>query len=249
MKAIIIEDEKYSALHLQTLIQENFPEIEIISLLRSVTSSIEWLSMNTEPDLIFIDIELSDGTCFEILDQIKPKSRLIFTTAYDQHAIKAFDYNSIAYLLKPITKEKLTEVIKKINSLPTANNIQIIEDIKKHLQPTNYKKRFLVKRGDKFWQIPAEEIAYFVSEEGLTVGYLFDKRNYFIEYTLDALLPQLDPSMFFRINRKVILNINAIQTVKTYFSRRLLLDITPEYEEDIIVSKERVSEFKKWLDE
>lgn len=248
MQAIIIEDEKQSAELLHQLIKQNFSHINILVKLRSVEDSIDWLNNNEHPEVIFIDIELSDGTCFEILDDTKTKAKLIFTTAYDQHALKAFEFNSIAYLLKPITESKLTEALHKIEGFyKTKTNATIINELKKLITP-DYKKRFLVKKGDKFWHIPVNDIAYFISKEGLTVAHLNDSRTFFIDYSLDELENMLAPNDFFRINRKIILQINSVKTVSTYFSRRLKLETTPKYNIDIIVSKERVGNFKKWLD-
>lgn len=249
MKSIIIEDEKQSAEHLNILINKHYPKINVLAKLRSVEESIEWFNSNTEPDLIFIDIELSDGTCFEILEAIKTNAKLVFTTAYDEHAIRAFEFNSIAYLLKPINFDKLKGALDKIEFYKTYHsNDSIFNEIKALLTQKEYKQRFLVKRGDKFWHIPVNDIAFFASEEGLTVAYLSDFRKFFIDHSLDELENMLYPKDFFRINRKFILNINSIQTVKTYFTRRLLLETEPKYAEDIIVSKERVNSFKRWLD-
>lgn len=248
MKTIIIEDEKHSAIFLHNILTENFSNLEVVTKLRSVEESILWLNQNPEPELIFIDIELSDGTCFEILESTKVKSKLIFTTAYDQHALKAFEYNSIAYILKPVTAKKINEALEKLNhNNYYQNNNLVINELSKILKK-EYKKRFLVKRGDKFWHINTDNIAYFVSEDGLTVAYLFDNRKFFIDHSLDELEKLLDPQLFFRINRKIILQITSIETVKTYFTRRLILDVTPKYNAEIIVSKERASHFKNWLD-
>lgn len=248
MKAIIIEDEKQSADFLELLLQKHHSGIDALVKLRSVEESLEWFRANADPDLIFIDIELSDGTCFEILEQVNPTSKLIFTTAYDQHALKAFKYNSIAYLLKPITTEKLQEALIKLESENSnKKNEVIINELKSILQPT-YKKRFLVKRGESFLHIPVDDIAYFISEDGLTRAYLFDGKKHFIDHTLEDLECLINPVEFFRINRKIILNINAITTVKTYFSRRLLLELEPKAGTEILVSKDRVAKFKTWLD-
>lgn len=248
MKTIIIEDEKKSAEHLHNLIKTGFPEINVLQKLRSVEDSLHWLNNNEHPDLIFIDIELSDGTCFEILNETKTKAKLIFTTAYDQHALKAFDFNSIAYLLKPITERKLSEAIEKIDGIYPNNGNEIVVNELKKLFKQDYKKRFLVKRGEKLWHVNTCDIAYFASEDGLSLAYLFDKRKFFIDHSLDELENLLDPVDFFRINRKLYLNISCIKTVKAYFTRRLMLEIEPPYENEVIVSKERVSKFKTWLD-
>ncbi len=249
MKSVIIEDEKQSAEHLDRILKSSFPQIEVIAKLRSVEESIEWFNENEHPELIFMDIELSDGTCFDLLEEVDIQSQLLFTTAYDQHALKAFEYNSIAYLLKPITETKLKDALSKVKTMYIdRDNSSIINELTKFLKH-EYKKRFLVKRGDSFWHIAIDKIAYFVSEDGLTVGYLFDKRKFFIDHTLDDLEKIINPSDFFRINRKTILNINSIVTVKTYFARRLLLEVEPKPSEDIIVSRERSAKFKSWLSE
>jgi two-component system response regulator LytT len=249
MKAVIIEDEKLNAEHLKKLIDEEFKEIIVTDVLRSVEHALEWMKVNREPELIFMDIELSDGTCFDILEGIQLQAKIIFTTAYDQHAIKAFDYNSIAYILKPVTREKLKEAIDKIQIYHGDNTH--INHILDQLRPKlikEHKKRFLVKTGAQFKHIPVENISYFVSEDGLSLAYTLDKKKYFVDYTLDELIRLIDPSFFFRVNRKFIVNLDSIISVKTYFSRRLLIEMTPSYTEDIIVSKERVKQFKSWLD-
>lgn len=247
MECVIIEDEKQSAQLLEKLLIANFDNIQIKAMLRSVEESILWFQNNPSPDLVFIDIELSDGTSFEVLEQVQITSKLIFTTAYDQHAVKAFDFNSIAYLLKPITLDKLKNAVQKIDMGAKITGSEIIQKLESFINP-GYKKRFLVKKGEKFWHIPTEDIAYLCAEDGLTIGYLFDGRKHFIDYTLDDLETKIEPDKFFRINRKLLININSILTVKTYFSRRLMLEVEPKTEMEVIVAKERVAAFKLWLD-
>jgi len=249
MTSIIIEDEKNNAEHLHKLIAENFPDINVIAKLRSVEESVEWLENNEDPELIFIDIELSDGTCFEVLDKTRNNSKLIFTTAYDQHAVKAFQYNSIAYLLKPISLDKLQEAINKLDTMfkSSVNNADLIGELKKHFIK-DHKKRFLVKKGENLFHINVEDIAYFVSEDGLTMGYLFNKKRHFINHTIEELSQLLEPDDFFQVNRKIIVNLEAIKSVKSYFNRRLLVEVLPTYIDDVLVSKDRVKGFKLWLD-
>ncbi len=249
MNSIIIEDEKSSAEHLNRLLVENFKQLNIVAKLRSVEESIDWLKNNEPPELIFIDIELSDGTCFEVLDKTHNKSKLIFTTAYDQHAVKAFQYNSIAYLLKPINLDKLTDAINKLDTMfkNSVNDTNLIGELKKHFIK-DYKKRFMIKQGEKLFHIKTEDIAYFVSEDGFTRAYLFDKKKHFVHHTIDELAQLVNPVDFFQINRKIIVNLEAIQEVKAYFNRRLLVDLIPPYIDDVLISKERVKSFKLWLD-
>lgn len=249
MISIIIEDEKTSANHLHKLITDNFKEFEVVAKLHSVEESIEWLEKNDAPELIFIDIELSDGTCFEVLDKTGNQSKLIFTTAYDQHAIKAFQYNSIAYLLKPISLKKLSEAIEKLNTIykESVNDLNLIGELKKHFIK-DFKKRFMIKQGEKIFHIKTEEIAYFVSEDGFTRSYLFNGKKHFVNHTIEELTQLLNPIDFFQINRKTIVNLESIHEVKAYFNRRLIVDLQPGYIEDVLISKERVKAFKLWLD-
>ncbi len=251
MRVIIIEDEKPSARRLQRLLLEL--NIEAKVLLHSVEESIEWFNNNEHPDLIFLDIQLSDGLSFEIFEAVEIKSAIIFTTAYDEYALQAFKLNSIDYLLKPIDDEDLETAVSKYKErIPKKQNLELDFDaIKKLLiNPIEraYKKRFSVKVGQHLKLINIEDIECFYSENKGTYLYTKDGRNYLIDTTLEELNNDLDPNVFFRINRKFYININAIKDMVSYTNSRLQIKLNSYNESDVIVARERVKDFKKWLE-
>lgn len=250
MTTIIIEDEKPAARLLQRKLEKI--NIEVGVMLHSVEESIDWFSKNEHPDLIFLDIQLSDGLSFEIFEKIEIKSAVIFTTAYDEYALRAFKLNSIDYLLKPIDENDLEVAVLKFKArLPKQETLQLdFEQIKKMLTnpfDKNYKKRFTVKIGQHLKVISIDEIECFFSENKGTYIHTFDKRNYLIECTLEVLEQELDPVDFFRISRKFIIPLKAIKEIVLYSNSRLKV-ILPSYATDeVIVSREKVSEFKNWI--
>lgn len=250
MNIIIIEDEKPAARLLQRKVQKLGLEVNI--LLHSVEEAIYWFSKNEHPDLIFLDIQLSDGLSFEIFEKVKIKSAIIFTTAYDEYALRAFKLNSIDYLLKPIDEDDLEIAISKFQArLPKQELLQLdFEQIKKMFSnpfEKNYKKRFTVKIGQHLKVISTDEIECFFSENKGTYIHTFDNRNYLIETTLEVLEQELDSKEFFRISRKFIIPLKAIKEIVVYSNSRLRV-ILPSYkEEEVIVSREKVSEFKSWI--
>jgi two-component system response regulator LytT len=250
MTTIIIEDEKPAARLLQRKLEKL--NIQVGVMLHSVEESIEWFSNNEHPDLIFLDIQLSDGLSFEIFEKIEIKSAIIFTTAYDEYALKAFKLNSIDYLLKPIDEDDLEVAVSKFKArLPKQETLQLdFEQIKKMLSnpfEKNHKKRFTVKIGQHLKVIPTDEIECFFSENKGTYIHTFDNRNYLIESTLEVLEQELDPSDFYRVSRKFIIPLKAIKEIVLYSNSRLKV-ILPSYKEDeVIVSREKVSEFKTWI--
>tara|TARA_R110000868_G_scaffold51116_13_gene162435 strand:+ start:281 stop:1036 length:756 start_codon:yes stop_codon:yes gene_type:complete len=250
MTTIIIEDEKPAARLLQRKLEKLNMEVEV--MLHSVEESIEWFSNNEHPDLIFLDIQLSDGLSFEIFEKIEIKSAIIFTTAYDEYALRAFKLNSIDYLLKPIDEDDLEIAIAKFKDrLPKKEKLQIdFEEIKKMLSnpfEKNFKKRFTVKIGQHLKVISTEEIECFFSENKGTYIHTFDNRNYLVETTLEVLEQELDPSAFYRVSRKFIIPMKAIKEIIVYSNSRLKV-ILPSYATDeVIVSREKVSDFKNWI--
>lgn len=251
MKVIIIEDEKPSARRLQRMLAEI--NIEAIALLHSVEESVTWFKQNEHPDLILLDIQLSDGISFEIFEQVTVKSAIIFTTAYDEYALKAFKLNSIDYLLKPIDEDELAVAINKFKTnQPKTTNLQVdIEQIKKMLinpLDKNYKERFTVKIGQHLKMISVNEIECFYSENKGTYIFTSDKRNYLIDSTLEQLDAFLKPSQFFRVNRKFYVNIKAIKDIISHSNSRLKIALNTFSEQEIIVSREKVKSFKKWID-
>ena len=250
MNIIIIEDEKPAARLLQRKLEKI--NIEVGVMLHSVEEALDWFSKNEHPDLIFLDIQLSDGLSFEIFEKIEIKSAVIFTTAYDEYALRAFKLNSIDYLLKPIDEDDLEVAVAKFKArLPKQETLQIdFEHIKKMLSnpfEKIYKKRFTVKIGQHLKVISIDEIECFFSENKGTYIHTFDNRNYLIETILEALEQELDPTVFFRISRKFIIPLKAIKEIVVYSNSRLKL-ILPSYKEDeVIVSREKVSDFKNWI--
>lgn len=250
MTTIIIEDEKPAARLLQRKLQKL--NVEVGVMLHSVEESIAWFSNNAHPDLIFLDIQLSDGLSFEIFEKIEIRSAVIFTTAYDEYALRAFKLNSIDYLLKPIDEEDLEVSVAKFKArLPKQNMVQMdFDQIKRMLSnpfDKNHKKRFTVKIGQHLKVIAIDEIECFFSENKGTYIHTFDNRNYLIESTLEVLEQELDPEKFFRVSRKFIIGLRSIKEILIHSNSRLKV-ILPSYAEDeIIVSREKVSDFKTWI--
>lgn len=251
MKVIIIEDEKPSARRLQRMLEGLSVKTDI--MLHSVEESIEWFKNNTHPDLIFLDIQLSDGLSFEIFEQIEIDSAIIFTTAYDEYALQAFKLNSIDYLLKPIDDEELELAVKKYKErLPLQKSVTLdFNDIKNLLVnpiEREYKKRFSVKVGQHLKLINIDDIECFYSENKGTYLHTTEGRNYLLDNTLEQLEGELEPHTFYRVNRKFFININAIKDMVSYTNSRLQIKLHSYKDQDVIVARERVKDFKKWLD-
>lgn len=251
MQALIIEDEQIAASRLEQLIKELAPEMQILAQLHSVVQAREWLNNHPLPDLIFLDIQLNDGYGFDILDALEDHPPIIFTTAYNEYAIRGFKYNGLDYLLKPIDKRDLQLALAKFKRLGTAN--APIEqwpkvDKLKEMLTKSYKKRFMVKVGNQFNTFKVTDIAYFKSDQGLIFLYNQKGQKYPVEYSLDQLEEILDPVQFFRINRKYMITVDAVEEIHTYFNSRLLLRLDPSQTDQVIVSRERTTNFKRWLD-
>ena len=254
IQILIIEDEEPAAKRLQKMILEIDPEVSVLENIVSVASGIEWLERHQAPDLIFSDIQLSDGLSFEIFRQVDITCPVIFITAYDQYAIEAFKVNSIDYLLKPIKKDDLEAAInkyKKINSIGKGDAV----DLKKLMESfnalgshgTTYKSRFIVRYGEHIKTLKVEEVAYFYTEDKINFLTTFESRRYAIDYNLDSLESLLDPKVFFRINRQYIISINSIKEMFSYTKSRVLIKLNPPSKHETIVSTERSGEFKLWL--
>ena len=251
MNVIIIEDEKPAARRLNRMLAEL--NIEVQQMLHSVEESIDWFQNNEHPDLIFLDIQLSDGLSFEIFEEVTIKSAIIFTTAYDEYALKAFKLNSIDYLLKPIDEDELKVAVNKFKEhQPLQNNIQVnINDIRKLLiNPVDrkYKKRFTIKVGQHLKIINIEDIECFYSENKATYIHTNSNRNYLIDNSLEYWQEQLDPEQFFRVNRTFVVQINAIKDIVSYTNSRLQLKLESFNHSEIIVSRERVKDFKHFIE-
>ena len=251
MNVLIIEDEKPSARYLQRMLEKQ--EVNVNQMLHSVEEAVAWFQNNEHPDLIFLDIQLSDGLSFEIFDSVEVNSAIIFTTAFDEYALQAFKLNSIDYLLKPIDETELQSAVKKYKSFkPSPTNVQLnFEDIKKLLvNPVEreYKKRFTTKIGQHIKMISVDEIECFYSENKGTYAHTADGRDYLLETTLEQLEQELSPETFFRISRKFYININSIKDIIAYTNSRLQLKLNSFKEQEVIVARERVKDFKLWLE-
>ena len=248
MKTIILEDETRAANHLERLLSNVAPEIQVIAKLESVRDGVKYLRNNPEPDLIFSDIQLADGLSFDIYSQVAVRCPIIFTTAYDHYAIEAFKTNGIDYLLKPIEEERLGQAIEKAKHFSPGLVLEKILAIQNPGSGKTFKSRFMVKVGDKIKSIPVEEILVFYSQEKASFIRTADGHNYCIDYALDQLEPMLDPEKYFRINRKYLVSIEACTNILAWTNSRLRLKIDGIDDNDIIVARERVGEFKMWLD-
>lgn len=250
MKAIIVEDEPLNAVHLKTLLHKTAPEIEVVEMLDSVKATVNYLKQKPNLDLLFLDIHLADGNSFEIFQLIEVIQPVIFTTAYDEYAIKAFKVNSIDYLLKPIGLSDLKTAINKFKLQYSAQ--QASKQVQHHqlfeVLSKTQKSRFIVKMGDHLNSIKIEDIAYFNAEDGIVILVSKEGKRFAIDYTMDALESIVNNDLFFRVNRKMILNIDQILQVQSYFNGRLKIKLKIATQEDCIVSRERVNDFKKWLD-
>lgn len=253
MNIIIIEDEKPAARLLQRKIEKI--GLQVNSLLHSVEESIAWFQNNPHPDLIFLDIQLSDGLSFELFEQIEINSAVILTTAYDEYALRAFKLNSIDYLLKPIDEDELSTAISKFKNQFQSRNFGTIssldfEAIKRMLVnpiAKEYKSRFSVKIGQQLKVISIEEIECFYSENKGTYIHTLDNRNYLTDVTLEVLETEINPKDFYRVSRKFIISLKAIKEIQMYSNSRLKITLNSYSEDEIIVARERVSEFKNWI--
>jgi DNA-binding LytR/AlgR family response regulator len=248
MNILIFEDETRAANHLERVLLKVAPEMKVIARIESVRDGIRFLQTNTEPDLIFSDIQLADGLSFEIYKQVSVRCPIIFTTAYDHYAIEAFQTNGIDYLLKPIEEERLQKAIEKARHFSPGIVLEKLLAINRPTSEKVYKSRFMVKVGDKIKSIPADEILAFYSQEKASFIRTTDAHTYCIDYALDQLEPMLDPEKYFRINRKYIVAIGACTNILAWTNSRLRLKIDGIDDPDIIVARERVQEFKMWLD-
>jgi two-component system response regulator LytT len=253
MKVVILEDETLAADKLENALKEIDSSIDVRARLKSVSSAVEWFNNNPHPDLIFSDIQLLDGLSFELFAQIKTEKPVIFTTAFDQYAIKAFDVNSLDYLLKPISNEKLEAALAKFRNrqpkvLPNSVDYKELAKLIKGDQ-AEYKSRFMVRLGQKIIAIPIEKVAYFFSENKLTYIFTKDGKKYPADQPLDELIDLLDPRIFFRANRQFIITFESIAEIHPYFKGRIKLTLTPNTTEEVVISSERSPEFKKWIDQ
>lgn len=250
MRILIIEDELPAQKRLAKLIQELLPAAEIEGPCASVVSSVEWLQLHPAPDLIFMDVQLSDGRSFEIFQEIQVTVPVIFITAYNQYAIDAFRVNSVDYILKPVTRESLEQSLKKWEGLKKAMapapdyaaTLKTLEPVGKH-----YKKRFIIRFGEHIRSVPTEEVAFFFTEHKANFLCNQEGRKFPVEFTLDQLEELVDPEKFFRINRQYIIGIHAIADMKAFTKGRVQIQLNPAAPHETIVSVERSAAFKQWL--
>jgi len=251
MKVLIIEDEPQAVERLAILVKGLQPDVQICATLDSVKRSVDWILKNPAVDLIFMDIQLADGLSFEIFDKVEVKVPVIFTTAYNEYALKAFKVNSIDYILKPVDKGELEAAFRKYQTLtrqPPSD--KMMESIGYAIQmlAKKYKERFVIKVGEHLKSVEVSEILFFFSLEKTTFAQTKDGRKHILDFTLDQLDGLLDPARYFRINRKYVISTDSIQDMISYTNSRLKLILKTSDDADVIVARERVQEFKEWLD-
>jgi DNA-binding LytR/AlgR family response regulator len=249
MNVLIIEDEQPASQKLTRLLEQNDPDIKIVDVLKSVEETINWFLRNPNPDLMFMDIQLEDGICFEIFENCGMKTPVVFTTAYDAYTLNAFKVNSVDYLLKPIVLDELKNAIEKFKMVHNQKmDSTKIESLITQQTPQK-KERFLIKIGEHYKSIPASNINCFYIKERCNFINVDNGKNYAIDYSLDRIEQLIDSKLYFRINRNFIINFSAIQDIIAYSSNRLKIVLTNWKENDeILVSRERVAEFKEWMD-
>ena len=254
IKILIVEDEIPAQINLKKLIDKHCTNSAIVSTLSSVRSAIKWLEDNPDgADVIFMDVELSDGVCFDIFDKVSVNTQVVITTAYDNYAVKAFRINSTDYLLKPITDSDFVSAWERCLERMEHHNTPTMENLLNAISKVGgkdkeYKKRFIVKTGEKIIIIPVEDIAYCYSEEKSTYAVNFAGTRRLLDYSLDMVQEVLDPKRFFRVSRSCIVSINAIENISKHLGTRLKLQLNPRTEEDVVVSRSRTSDFLVWLD-
>ena len=245
MKTVIIEDEKAAVRNLTSLLNEVKPEAEIIAILDSINSTIEWFGIHPMPELVFMDIHLGDGQSFDIFEQVEITVPVIFITAYDEYALKAFKYQGIDYILKPFDKEELQQALNKLESLSPVNAPFPVASL------TVYQERFLVTVGTKMKSVTVGDVAYFMADGKYLVLFTRDGQNYILDQTISGIETKLNPAQFFKINRKFIISYNSIKEMVKYSNSRIKIVLTPAPPVGIeaIVSSERIQEFKQWLNQ
>ena len=255
LKVLIIEDEIPAQRLLKETLEEINFETEVVDCLNGIKSAVEWFQKNPHPEIVLLDIQLSDGLSFEIFKQVKIESMIIFTTAYDEYAMQAFKVNSLDYLLKPIEKDELQAAFEKHMQY----NKQFIQEKNSNIdfselasliknEKSEYRKRFLIQSNESFFHLPIEEIALFYSMQGITFAVTFEKREYPINFSLENLKEQINPEVFFKVNRQIIINFESIKRVHSYFNGKLKLETHPSHSEDIVIGKDKAADFKRWLD-
>jgi len=257
MKIFIVEDEELAVKKLRKTLQQVDETAEVVGEADSIKSAVEWLENNPDPDLILMDIELADGQSFEIFNLTQVKSPVIFITSYDEYALKAFKVNSVDYLLKPVQKEDLETAMGKYKDMkklyataPQQSALDfdgLVKELQQKLQLKEYRKRFLVKHAQKLVSVEVDEVAYFFSDGRLNFFKTYDNRKFVVDYTMDELEEMLDPDKWFRISRSFFVSVNSVEQIHDYFGNRLMLYLKPPTDKEALVSREKVTDFKKWL--
>ena len=256
INVIIVEDELHSGKMLKEMVSTLRPEWKIEALLQSVSETVQWLQNHEQPQIIFLDIELADGNCFSIFDQVQVHSGIIFTTAYNEFALKAFQLNSIDYLLKPIKESDLLHSIEKVekaiemitnNIRPEINYQQLASTILNSKQ--DYRQRFIISKRESFFKLPVEEIAYFYFDNRVTFAVTYDNKHHVLNQPLDKIEQELDPKTFFRTNRQSIINVEAIDRFETYFSGKLVVKLVNNLNDKMIISRAKATFFKEWMNQ
>lgn len=254
MKIVIVEDEAPAFRRLQKIIEEVVPEAQILEVFDTVSETVAWFKLGLKVDLVFLDIQLSDGISLDIFDQVDIHAPIIFTTAFDEYLLDAFKVNSVDYLLKPIKPSDLAKSLAKLRQFKelfatgtSANLQEALAELKE--SKTTYKKRFLVKQGQQLISIQTEDVALFYIKRGVLHLITFDQKDYLIDHTLDEVTSQLDPSVFYRANRQCTVNISLIQSAERYHKGKIIVKTSFAVPEDITISEEKASHFKQWLDQ
>ena len=262
IKAAIIEDEIPAARLLRDTLLSLRPEWEVQLLPGNIEEAVEWFEANQHPDILFLDIQLTDGNSFLFIEQAHPESMIVFTTAFDEFAVRAFTVNSIDYLLKPIHEDRLLQAILRFEGLTQkyirdfnqeSRMLEILQQLADAQESSvastskKYRTRFLISGGEKLFTLQVSDIAYFYSENKLTFAVTYKNREYLLDLALDRLSEQLDPDLFFRTNRQTLVCINAIQRIESYFLGKSVVHVQPPFKDKIIVSKDKMASFRRWL--
>lgn len=246
---VIVEDEKPNADRLRRLLRAIDPDVEVLAVLEGIADSAQWFSFHAAPDVVLMDVRLSDGLSFEIFEKVKVSAPVIFTTAYDEYALRAFKHNGIDYLLKPIEQDELAAALQKVQHSQFSLSQQAsIEQVLHLFRPKEFRQRFLLPYRDGYKTILVQDIVYFYSELKITHAKMGDGRDELLPQTMEELEQQLDPKMFFRANRQFIIHIDAIERVHNYFNGKLKLDIKNNPTVEVLVSRDKAALLKNWLD-
>ena len=250
MNVLIIEDEYIASQHLEAMLKELRPQTEVLAVPDSIAAAVEWLGNNPPPDLVFVDIELGDGQSFDIFEKIQIEVPVIFTTAYEEHALKAFKLNSVDYLLKPIDRRELDQALVKYEKIHGEQRRKLQENLLSLLKFTEGSRlRYLAKTGTRLVSVETEDISYFYTKDRLQFIKTWKGEDLLLDKRLDEIEAEVDAQQFFRVNRQFVVNYKSIQKVHTWFSGKLKVTVQPEAYEEIVVSRLKAAEFKKWLGE